>query len=84
MSELIAIVGESGVGKSTSILGNDGLGIKGLNPKETFIISVTGQGLPTKGWKNHYKEFHPTNNPEGNWYTTDKASNIKTCTLIHI
>ena len=75
--ELIGIVGESGVGKSTAILGNTELGIVGLPPKETFIISVAGKGLPTKGWKQHYKPFHPTESPDGNWFSSDKAANIK-------
>lgn len=77
MSELIAIVGESGVGKSTSILKNDDLGIVGLDPTETFIISVANKGLPTKGWKQYYKPFHPTENPTGNWYASDKSANIR-------
>lgn len=77
MSEIIAIVGESGVGKSTSILKNEAIGIIGLPPESTFIISVAGKGLPTKGWKSVYKPFHPTENPTGNWYSSDKASNIK-------
>lgn len=77
MSELIAIVGESGVGKSTSILGNKDLNITGLPPEHTFIISVAGKGLPTKGWKQFYKPFHPVENPTGNWYSSDKAANIK-------
>jgi len=77
VSELIAVVGESGVGKSTSILKNDDLGIIGLNPAETFVISVAGKGLPTKGWKQVYKPFHPVDNPTGNWFSSDKSSNIK-------
>lgn len=77
MSELIAIVGESGVGKSTSILGNKDLNIVGLPPEQTFVISVAGKGLPTKGWKSVYKPFHPVENPSGNWYSSDKAANIK-------
>ena len=77
MSEIIAIVGESGVGKSTSILKNEELGIIGLPPEETFIISVANKGLPTKGWKKVYKPFHPTENPNGNWYASDKSANIR-------
>ena len=77
MSELIAIVGESGVGKSTSILKNEELDIVGLPPEETFIISVANKGLPTKGWKKAYKPFHPTESPNGNWYASDKSTNIR-------
>lgn len=40
--ETLAIVGESGTGKSTSL--------RNLNPEETFIISTTGEcGLPVFG-----------------------------------
>ena len=41
MSKLVAVVGESGTGKSTSI--------KHLDPKETYIINVAGKELPFKG-----------------------------------
>ena len=40
MAELVAIVGNSGTGKSTSL--------RNLNPEETFIISTTGKPLPFK------------------------------------
>ena len=40
-AETIAIVGESGAGKSTSL--------RNLNPEETFIISATGEGSPVFG-----------------------------------
>jgi len=41
-AETIAIVGESGTGKSTSL--------RNLNPEETFIISTTGEiWLPVFG-----------------------------------
>ena len=41
MSKLVAIVGDSGTGKST--------GIKTLNPKETYTINVSGKELPFRG-----------------------------------
>ena len=41
MSKLIALVGETGSGKSHSI--------QFLDPKETYIISVAGKELPFKG-----------------------------------
>jgi hypothetical protein len=41
MAHLIAVVGESGTGKSTSI--------ENLDPKETFIINVLKKPLPFKG-----------------------------------
>lgn len=79
MAELIAIVGASGSGKSTSIGKNDVLGIKGLNPKETFIINIAGKPLPIKGFKKDYKQFkNPADTPDGNLYspTTDKKSTM--------
>lgn len=41
MSKLIAIAGDTGVGKSTSLVH--------LDPKETYIINVAGKELPFKG-----------------------------------
>lgn len=41
MANLIAIVGASGTGKSSSI--------RTLNPSETFIINVASKPLPFKG-----------------------------------
>lgn len=49
MANLIAIMGTSGFGKTTSLLPNEEFGIKGLNPEETFIINVSGKPLPGKG-----------------------------------
>lgn len=49
MSNLIAIVGASGSGKSTSLFPNPDLGIKGLNPKETVLINVASKPLPVRG-----------------------------------
>lgn len=45
-SKLIAIVGPSGTGKSTSV--------RTLNPKETFIINVARKELPFKGAEKLY------------------------------
>ena len=46
MSELIAIVGQTGTGKSTSV--------ETLDPKETVIISIVDKPLPFRGWKQNY------------------------------
>ena len=46
MSEIVAIVGQTGTGKSTSI--------ENLDPKETVIIGCTNKALPFRGWKQHY------------------------------
>ena len=56
MANLIAIVGRSGTGKSTSLLpgtlpGEPPVKIMGLDPAETVIINITGKPLPAKGSK---------------------------------
>lgn len=50
----IAVVGESGTGKSTSVGPLEEIGIKGLDPKETVFINVSGKDLPFRGWKKLY------------------------------
>lgn len=49
MARLIAVMGPSGFGKSTSLLYNEELGIEGLPVEETFIINCAGKDLPGKG-----------------------------------
>ena len=73
MSELIGIVGASGTGKSTAIHGNEKLGIKGLDPKETLVINVAGKPLPFKGWKKFYTEFKGN---DGNYLSSSNAQTI--------
>jgi ATPase subunit of ABC transporter with duplicated ATPase domains len=46
MSEIIAVVGQTGTGKSTAI--------ETLDPKETAIINIVGKPLPFRGWKAKY------------------------------
>ena len=46
MSEIIAVVGQTGTGKSTSI--------KNLDPKETVIIGIIEKQLPFRGWKKNF------------------------------
>jgi len=46
MSEIIAVVGQTGTGKSTSI--------ENLDSKETVIIGMTNKPLPFRGWKAKY------------------------------
>lgn len=56
----IAVTGESGSGKSTAILPNEALGIKGLHPRETVIINVSKKDLPMKNankWYPPFREF---------------------------
>ena len=58
-AELIAVVGEAGTGKSTSL--------RNLNPAETVIISVAGKPLPFRGWKAKYKEQIHKDKESGKW-----------------
>ena len=68
-AETIAIVGESGTGKSTSL--------RNLNPEETFIISSTGKPLPFKGWKKKYVPIKiEGNNIAGNYFVSSKWDQI--------
>lgn len=60
----IMILGETGIGKSTSI-GNQnepdlGIKIRGLDPYETYVISATQKELP---WRSSSKQF-PKTTPE--------------------
>lgn len=73
MAELIGIVGGPGTGKSSSILPNEELDIKGLNPKKTVLINIAGKGLPMKGWKKFYTEFE---GKTGNFRVSDNSEDI--------
>ena len=65
MSEIVAIVGTTGSGKSTSL--------ESLNPKETVIIGCTNKPFPFRGWKKHY-----TSGPGGNYsITVDSAKMVQ-------
>lgn len=68
-AETLAIVGESGTGKSTSL--------RNLNPETTFIISTTGKPLPFKAWKKKYTPIKiEGSNITGNYYTSSKWDQI--------
>lgn len=56
----IMILAKSGFGKSTSIGEIPELGIKGLDPKETFLISAVNKPLPFRGAKSKYKTIELT------------------------
>lgn len=47
----ILVLAKSGFGKTTSYCGREKLGIKGLNPKETYVIQCIGRGVPNKEFK---------------------------------
>lgn len=68
-AETIAIVGESGTGKSTSL--------RNLNPETTFIISTTGKPLPFRAWKKKYIPIKiEGKNVSGNYYVSSKWNQI--------
>lgn len=85
MANAIAVVGDSGTGKSTSLGQVPELGIKGVDPKETFIINIKGKPLPIKGWASKYKEIDISKPPtEGNYLSTsDPSLIIKTMAFIN-
>ena len=68
-AETIAIVGESGTGKSTRL--------RNLNPETTFIISTTGKPLPFRAWKKKYIPIKiEGKNVSGNYYVSSKWDQI--------
>ena len=75
MANSILVLGFTGQGKSSSLFNNEEAGIKGLDPKETFIISVTNKPLPFRGWKKHYT-LYSKENPTGNLFYSDKPDII--------
>src|SRR5690606_27867995 len=76
MGNLIGIVGPSGHGKTTSLVPNEQLGIKGLNPKETVIINVSGKPLPFKNSRKIYNPDIPIMEG-GNYIVTENAETIE-------
>jgi hypothetical protein len=69
MATAVLVIGESGVGKSTSI--------RNLDPKETFIIKVIEKPLPFKNTYTKLIQDLSTKQYTGNVKTTDNYSNIK-------
>lgn len=67
MSERVAVIGDTGEGKSTAI--------RHLDPTRTAIINIIGKPLPFKGWKKKYSTIDPEKG-EGNYYVTQKSSQI--------
>ncbi len=62
MAKLVAVVGETGSGKSTSI--------ETMDPKDTYIVSVAGKELPFRGSEKNY------NRENKNYKTIDNAVEI--------
>ena len=69
----IAIVGDSGTGKSTSLGNIPEIGLVGLDPKETVLINVAGKDLPFKGGSKVYVGAISSN---GNLLDTAEAKTI--------
>lgn len=67
MANLIAVVGSSGQGKSTSI--------RTLDPEKTFVFSVTKKPLPFKGAKSKYRNFME-DKEKGNFLATNSVESI--------
>lgn len=47
----ILILAKSGFGKTTSYCGREKLGIKGLDPKETYVLQCIGRSVPNPNFK---------------------------------
>ena len=65
MSEIIAVVGDTGSGKTTSV--------ENLNPQHTAVCNVVGKPLPFRGWKKNYTPFK---GETGNYLSSDNYSDI--------
>src|SRR5690348_4871044 len=68
MSNTVIIMGESGTGKSTSMMN--------LDSKETFVINVLNKPLPFRGYKNKYIRVS-ADGETGNYYSSTNYSNIE-------
>jgi hypothetical protein len=60
----ILILAQSGFGKTTSMGHIPEVGIKGLNPKSTFLITTTAKELPWRGGHKDYKTWDKPLSPE--------------------
>lgn len=77
MANLIAIMGESGAGKTTSL--------RNLDPSSTYIIDADKKGLSWRGWREQYsserKNYYKTDDPDTVnkllWNISQSAPHIK-------
>lgn len=67
------VLGKSGFGKSTSIGEIPELGIKGLDPSKTYLISCVNKPLPFRGANSKFKITTPEKLTEGNRIITNDA-----------
>lgn len=72
----ILILAKSGFGKSTSIGEIPELGIKGLDPKTTFLISCVNKPLPFRGANKNYVTTTVDKIEQGNRIITNDAKTV--------
>lgn len=72
----VLVLAKTGFGKSSSLGAIPELGIKGLNPSETYLISCVQKPLPFRGYLNSYKETTFAKINEGNRIITNDAKII--------
>lgn len=76
MGKSVLVIGPSGSGKSTSIGAIEELGIKGLNPEETIILSSLGKELPWRNSAKQYTIWNKEKNPKGNMIITSEPKSV--------
>lgn len=72
----ILVLAKSGFGKSTSIGRVPELGLEGLDPSTTYIISCVNKPLPFRGASKDYKITSLKNITEGNRIVTTDADEV--------
>lgn len=70
------ILAKSGFGKSTSIGEIPELGLKGLDPKTTYLISCVNKPLPFRGASSKFKITTALNIGAGNRVITNDAKEV--------
>lgn len=73
MARAILVIGESGTGKSRSLIT--------LNPEETFLFNIIGKDLPIKGWKQKYILYDKVTQ-KGNMISTYNSTTLVKATGI--
>ena len=72
----VLILAKSGFGKSTSIGEIPELGIKGLDPKETYLISCVNKPLPFRGASKKFPTTTLANITKGSRIITKDAAEV--------
>lgn len=70
MGNKILVLGESGVGKTTSL--------QNLPPESTYIVNVIGKPLPFQGWKKKYTKFDKASG-KGNIISLVESNSVLAC-----